>query len=115
MSAFPITDQAVTLMSNVQGMAAVSEVNLRAIILELRSMLDGLYVVGQTDFDANIPEVDLTDLPDLIAEVEGYLDGVLADAQTMKNGIANNAAAAIAKVEEIMAGCATSSIGNDGA
>ena len=104
MAAFPITDQAVTLMRNVQGMAATSEVNLRAIILELRSMLDKLYVVSQTDFDANIPEVDLSGLPDLIAEVEGYLNGVLEDAQTMKNGIANNAAAAIAKVEEIMAG-----------
>lgn len=104
MAAFPITDQAVTLMRNVQGMAATSEVNLRAIILELRSMLDTLYVVPQTGFTADIPEVDLTGLPDLIAEVEGYLNGVLEDAETMKNGIANNSAAAIAKVEEIMAG-----------
>lgn len=104
MAAFPITDQAVTLMRNVQGMAATSEVNLRAIILELRSMMDQLYVVDQTDFDVTIPEINLSDLPGLIAEVEGYLDGVLEDAQTMKNGIANNAAAAIAKVEEIMAG-----------
>lgn len=104
MAAFPITDSAVTLMNNVQNMAAVSSVNLQSIIYTLREMLDKLYTVSQTDFNAEIPDVDMAALPALIEEVEGYFDQILEDAETMKNGIANNAAAAIAKVEQIVAG-----------
>ena len=62
------------------------------------------YKVTATDFNADIPGFESTDFPALIAEVEGYLEGIITDAGTIGNSITNNSAKAIAKLNEIMAG-----------
>lgn len=98
-----ISDNALTLINNVQSMAAVGNVNLRATIYELREMLDVVHKLTAEDFDASIPAVDISDIPGLIAEVEGYLQGVLDDSQSITSMISNGSQQAVDAIEALMA------------
>lgn len=98
-----IADNALTLMNNVQAMAAQGNVNLRAIVYELRGMLDDVYALHAEEFDADIPDVSVADLPALIDEIEGYMQQVLDDAAAMENMLNMNADAAIGALETMMA------------
>ena len=97
-------DSASTLMYNTQSLAATSNVQLRSIIAILEQMLDNsVYQVTASDFNADIPAYDASDIPDVIAEVKGYLDGVLLDSAAIEGAVTNNATKAIAKVESMLA------------
>lgn len=98
-----ISDNATTLVSNVQSMAAVGNVNLRAAIEYIKQALDDKFVITAPGFAYDIPQIDLSDFPDLIAEVQGYLDGIVADSQAIDAAIVNNSAKAITKLQEISA------------
>lgn len=97
------SDSAMTLMNNTQSLAATGNVQLRSAISQLEEMIDDVYRIPSTSIDATIPEVDIGQLPDVIAEVQGYLDGVLADSETIAGAVSNNASTAIAKMNEILA------------
>lgn len=99
-----IADNALTLMNNVQSLAATGNVNLRGIIAELRAMLQNVYVLHANEINANVPDVSVADIPALISEVEGYLQGVLDDSAAIESMISGGSAQAIAKIEQIMAG-----------
>lgn len=98
-----IADNATTLVSNVQSMAAVGNVNLRGAIEYIKQSLDDKFVITAPGFSYDIPQIDLSDFPDLIAEVQSYLDGIVADSQAIDAAIVNNSAKAIAKLQEISA------------
>lgn len=97
-------DSASTLMNNTQALAAVGNVQLRNIIAVLENMMaDSFYQITANDINADIPYFDASDVPDIINEVKGYLDGVLLDAAAIDGAVTNNASKAIAKFEEMTA------------
>lgn len=98
-----IADNATTLMYNIQARAASGNATLRVIIATLEGMLGKMYKLYSPDFNADIPQVDITDIPDLISDVEGYMQQVLADAGAIDGLISNGSASAIAKLEELLA------------
>lgn len=98
-----IADSATTLMYNIQARAASGNATLKGIIATLEGMMGDMYRLYSPDFDADIPQVDVSDIPDLITDVEGYMKQVLADADAIDGLISNGSASAIAKLEELLA------------
>lgn len=98
-----IADNALTLMYNVQSMAAQGNVNLRAIVYELRSMMADVYVLHANKINADMPDVSIADIPALIDEIEGYMQQVLDDANDLESMLTLNADAAITALENLMA------------